>query len=129
MKISQSNNWRYKISIKSNFEDEVTPELVISLSALICSELESVKKKLSSDKQAMADDKYDLMDKINDLIDNFEFARDLANGTIGEDEWDNYSFDGDFEVLMNDYITQLYDVADERIMLKGGILEKFLWVE
>lgn len=128
-KIIASPNWRYKLTIKENFEDEVEPELIIRLVTKINKQLIQIREKVINSYQIHPEEAPVLEDKLTECIDNFEFIMHLADGTIDADNWDQYNFDGDFEELFNDYLAQLYDLADERILLKNNTTEKFIWIE
>lgn len=56
-------------------------------------------------------------------------VKHLADGTIPEEEFDDYEFNGNFQEMFNGYFTELYDLADERITLSNNVIEKFLWIE
>lgn len=123
-----SPNWRYKINIKNQFEDETTPELIITLCTSLVKQLNSIKTKLVESDRIDEDDKYNFEDKLSDEIGNWEHLMHLADGTIQKDRWCDYCFSGDFQYEFNGYLSQLYDLADERILLKNNISEKFIWI-
>jgi len=123
----ETNKWKYSINIKDSFKDETTPELVAELCEKLISQLNKIKEKVAKS-NLTEDEKYEKGEEIDDLIGQFEFTRDLANGTISESEWDNYEFDGDFEQLFNDYMSELYDLGDKRVLNVNDEIEKFIWV-
>jgi len=137
-KITVSNNWRNTVKIKHLFsDDETSPELIIEICDILIPQLEAIKEKEESG-NLTEDSKSDIDDKLFELIDHFGFLKNLAEGAITEstsehripeDEWDNYSFDGNFEQWFNDYLSELYDLGDERVDNKHNIREKFLWIE
>ena len=127
--ITKSPQWRYKINIKDKLSDETTPELIIELCNHIIPQLENLRDMIEKDNLVNQDEKDHFDNKLFDVIDQFEFLRSLADGTIDEKDWHNYSFDGDFEEWFNDRLNELYDVADERILLKTDVSEKFLWID
>ena len=122
-----SNKWKYQIDIKSQFEDETTPELVVKLCKSLIAQLSKIKE--SVNKSNLTEDYvYHTDSELEVNIDNFDFLRKLADNTLTKEEWDNYSFYGDFEAEFNGYFEQLYDLADERVFTKNGISEKFMWI-
>ena len=128
MEITRSNNWRNKINIKSQFEENTTPELVIKLCDSLINQINQIKNK--EEKSNLTEDsKYYVIEHLEELVDHFDFLKSLSNGTIIESEFDDYCFDGDHEKMFNDYLSELYDLADERVITKTGKSEKFLWVD
>lgn len=120
-------NWKYKINIKDEFENNTTPELIIKL----CSSLEKQINKIleSSQKSNISEESVDdFWYDLEEVKGHFEFLLSLADGSIKEDEWEEYNFDGDYEEWFNDYLNQLYDVADTKITLKSGVKEKLIWI-
>ncbi len=126
--ITKSSKWRNTIKIKHLFQDHATPELVTELCKSLISQLHFIQKREAAS-NLTDDEKYNIDTKLEESIDHFEFLRDLANGTIPESEWKDYDFDGDHEEMFNDYLTELYDIGDERVRTKQDILEKFIWIE
>jgi len=124
-----SNNWLYKISIKSMFEEHTTTELIIKLTNHLIAQLNKINTKVKESRLIDDEDKGYYDTEFFDIIDSLEFLRQLADGTIKENEWDNFSFDGDFETMFNDYLSVVYDLGNERITLKNNISMKFMWVD
>ena len=123
-----SNKWLYTIKIKDNFEDEITPELIIKLCSILEHKLGGVNKAV--DKSNLKEDEIDyICQELEDIIDNFVFLKHLADGTIPESEWDDYFFDGDFEGDFNGYLSLLYDLSDKRVTDNNGTTHKFLFLE
>ena len=105
-------NWKYKINIKDKFKDETTPEHVIELCKALIHQLKRIKK-------------YELEnEELEEAIDHFEFLSDLLDGTIPEEEWENYSFDGNCEEWFNGYLYELFDLGDTFVNKDT----KFIWV-
>lgn len=104
--------WKHTIKIKHLFEDETTPELIVKLCNELERQLKSILKKHENDWQ--------IYEELEICIDNFIFLRNLADGTIKEDEWYNFSFYGNFEDEFNGYFSQLYDLADT---------DKLIWID
>lgn len=120
-------NWKYKIEIKHLFSEDTTPEIIIELCTIIVSKLDKILEK--SQNSNISEDSIDeFWYELEGVKDNFDFLRQLADGSIEEDDWKDYSFEGDFESWFNDYLEQLYDIGDIKIMLKNGTKEKLLWV-
>jgi hypothetical protein len=128
--IIRSNKWRNEIKVKHLFTDgdDVTPELVTQLCEHIATQLKAIQTKEASG-NLIDDSKNHVDGELNELIGHFEFLKDLATGEIPEKEWNNYSFDGDFEQWFNDYLQQLYDLGDTRVLTTGNVLEKFIWID
>jgi len=126
-KMGISNKWRNKISIKNQFEDDTTPELIIKLTGSLITQLTKIK-----DREEISNltdySKECVLEELELSIDNFEFLGKLADGTIPKDKWKNYSFNGDFEEIFNDYLEELYDLGDNRVTTNNNITEKFLWI-
>lgn len=125
--IKHSPEWKYKIDIKRHFEEEVTPESTEKTCNILISELNKTKVSVEGS-NIIKDHKQCIHDGLEEIIDHFDFCKQLANGTIEEKDWDDYSFDGDFETMFNDYLEELYDLADMRVIGTNNISKKFLWV-
>lgn len=126
--MKNSNKWLYTIKIKDDFEDETTPELIVKLCSILEYKLNKVKG--SVEKSSLKEDEIDyICQELEETADNFTFLKHLADGTIPEDDWDDYSFYGDFEEDFNGYLSQLYDLADKRVTDKRGVTHKFLFLE
>ncbi len=119
-------NWKYKVNIKEHFSGVTTPEKIITLCTTLVQQLD----KILEDSQKILDD--DSVDTIyydlEENKDNFKFLLHLADGTIKEDDWNDYGFDGNFESWFNDYLEQLYDISDSVVKLKNGSLNKLIWI-
>ena len=119
--------WKYKIEIKHLFSEDTTPELILELCTKLARDLSKILE--TTDTSNITKDSIDdFWYELEECRDNFDFLRQLANGSINKSEWEDYSFDGDFESWFNDYLEQLYDVADTKITLKNGDVEKLLWI-
>lgn len=114
-------NWKHKIEIKSLFEDDTTPELIVKLCNSLAAQLNPILKKYETSNEEYADSVYWDLEL---CVDNFDHLKRLADGTIKEEDWDDYSFKGDFEEMFNDYLEELYDLGDMYIEPNT----KFLWV-
>ena len=124
---TKSNNWKYKIRIKHLFEDETTPELTVKLCKALLVQLDKIKDRVEKS-NLTEDDKWHINSELEMIIDSFSFIKDLANGTIPKEDWDEYSFSGDFEGEFNGCLSGLYDLADERVLTNGDVSEKFMWI-
>jgi len=136
-KVTVSNKWRNSIKIKHLFEDDTTPELIVTICDSLIGQIKSIREKEKKGNLTQ-DSKDDIDDKLFEVLDHFEFLKNLAEGAIEgneseqripEEEWDNYSFDGNFEQWFNDYLSELYDLGDERVDNTHNIREKFIWIE
>lgn len=131
MKPIISNNWRNSLVLGlDEFEDlgGTTPEITIILCDRIISGLKKIKEKEESE-NLTEDEKYNVDSKLEENIDNFEFLKHLCDGTIPESEFENYAYNGDHEEMFNDYLSQLYDLGDERVTNKQNVVEKFIWIK
>lgn len=122
-----NEKWLYKISIKHLFEDETTPELIDKICSLLVKQLTVVKEKLENSK-IKEHIKDVLTEELEVSIDNFDFLRRLAAKEIEVKDWQHYNFSGDFEEEFNGYLSQLYDLGDERVYLENGERHKFMWI-
>jgi hypothetical protein len=120
-------NWKYTIKIKKHFEIITTPELIIKLCTILVKRLDSILE--DSQKTLQDDSADDIYYELEESKDNFEFLLHLADGTIKEEEWDDYGFEGNFEKWFNDYLEQLYDISDTVVILKNGEKNKLIWIE
>ncbi len=124
----ENQNWKYKVTgVKTMFEDKTTPELIIKLCSHIVPQLTKIVTSVENS-NIDEDEKYLHSNELEELADNFTFLKELADGTIKEEYWDDYSFEGDFEGWFNDYLSQLYDIGDYRVKLKNGDTQKFIWI-
>lgn len=126
--ITRSNKWRNSIKVKHLFTDDSSPEAIATLCATMVSHLKRVKSR-EAKSNLTEDSKNHVDSELDELIGHFEFLGDLATGKIPETEWNNYSFDGDFEEWFNDYMSQVYDLGDTRVMTTGNVQEKFMWID
>lgn len=123
----ETNNWKYNIQIKHLFEEKTTKKLIETLCKNLIFQLKKIEKNILKS-NLTNDEKEDKLNKISETIDHFDFLKDLSDGSIKEKEWEDYCFDGNFQNLFNDYLSELYDLGDERVMLNSGITEKFIWI-
>jgi len=121
-------NWRNTISIKDQFEETTTPELVVKLCESLQRQLKSLKEKEEKG-NLQESDKYVIDDRLEEVIDNFRFLKDLADGTISQSSWPEYEFDGNYESMFNNYLSELYDLADIQVETVRGISQKFCWIK
>lgn len=124
---TKSINWKYRIEIKHLFEENVTLEVVTKLCNSLIPQLQKIAKSVASSN--LVEDVKDYLDnELLGIIERFSFLKDLATGKIRSDEWEDFGFDGDFEETVNNYLEELYDIADSRVLNVNNILEKFLWI-
>jgi hypothetical protein len=126
-----SNNWKFNIKIKHLFTSKTTPEVIIIICTSLIQQLKSLIESIEKS-NIVEDDKYYLTSNLEEIKDGFQFLQELADGSIPENEWDDYCFEGDFESEFNGNLTTLYDLADCKIESKSGddtIQEKFLWID
>lgn len=138
--ITISNDWRNKIQIKHLFTRDATtsPELTITLCETLIRQLKAIKTREEGG-NLCDDDSYIVDEKLTELIDHFEFLINLAQGSIPEkqglegaikeDEWSDFGFDGNYQQWFNDYLSELYDLGDMRVITdKSKISQKFIWI-
>ena len=115
--MEQSNQWRYKISIKDQFEDESTLELIKELCGKLTNQLKTIRNKIIEISKSKIDDdeRYYFTDKLDECIDNFEWLS-TQDGAV-------YDLERDF----NGYLEELYDISDSRIII-GNVSYKFIWI-
>lgn len=125
--ITRSNKWKYKLSIKHLFQDETTNDLIIILCDSLIRQLTKVSNNVVNS-NLNEDVVYRISDELDLNIDNFRFLIELADGSIRKQDWLKYEFAGDFQSRFNEYMSMLYDLADERVLTKQNVSEKFIWV-
>jgi hypothetical protein len=125
--MEKSNNWKYEIKIKHLFTSETTPETIIVLCTELIKQLTNLIQRIEKS-NVVKDEQIYFIDHLQEIIDNLNFLLELANGTIPESEFDDYSFDGNYESEFNMILESLYDLADSRISCTNDISEKFLWI-
>jgi hypothetical protein len=104
LKINE-RNWKNTIKLKHIItgEDLETNEQVITVVNAIVNILNTSKKRVTN-----SDNIYEY----EEIVDNFEFLKTLHDGTISENDWIDYSYEGEATEWFNDYLEQLYDFAD-----------------
>lgn len=132
-KAEKHTPWRHVVDIKEKFEEEATPEFIRELCDSLISQLETIHKAEKNKKKDQIEkiQRNSILEEIERIKENFDFLRSLADGSIPETEWDDFCFEGEFEEYFNDYLSQLYDLGDEKVLIKkisGDVLEKFIWV-
>ncbi|MCZ2129209.1 MAG: hypothetical protein LC109_02970 [Bacteroidia bacterium] len=125
--IEKSNKWRNVIVIKHLFQDKTTPELIIQLCDSILIQLKKIQEQ-EAKSNLTETEKWNIDSRIEDILGNFQFLKDFATGDIPQSEWEDYNFNGDYQEMFNGYLSELYDLGDERVMTTKNTLEKFLWV-
>jgi hypothetical protein len=125
--MTTSNKWRRNIKIKHLYQTETTPENIIELCDSLGNQLYRIKQ-TEQKSNLTQDEKNHVSNRLEELIDHFSFLKSFATGDIPESEWADYGFDGDYEDWFNGYLTELYDLADERVMTTNGVSEKFIWI-
>jgi len=76
--------WKHKIKIKHLFEDETSKELIVKLCNELLRQLNPILKKYET-----SDDGDTIFYELETLVDNFEFLKNLADGTIKSKNWDS----------------------------------------
>lgn len=133
---TNTNRWKYTLLIKDLLtnEDVSKPteenkQKVIKICNGILFQLKKLEKN-TINSNIKEDEKDLLLEELENLIDNFQFGISLASGKIEESEWNDYSFNGNFQEYINDEcLQQLYDLGDRRIINKKNEIEKYFFVK
>lgn len=114
-----TNHWRHKIRLQEFFKDESTHEVIDSLCQRAVREIDAVieDEKLRRDQKSENERDY--------FIKYLTEARDGFDGLIGAVKGESVA---DRERSFNYILDKLFDVGDWKIELRGGGLQKFLWV-
>lgn len=115
-------NWKFKIQIKDLFKNYPTKEETINLCKMTEKKLKMIRNSRLFKKYEEID--FMLASDLDDLIENFEFVRELIDGTVNEENWEDYEFDGDHASLYNEYLEQLYDLGDTLVERNT----KLIWI-
>jgi len=126
--IIRSNKWRNKIKVKHLFNDDTAPEHIAVICDAIIPQLKRIKA-IEAKSNLVDDSKNHVDNELEELIGHFEFLKDFATGEIPESEWSDYDFNGDYKEMFNDYMSELYNLGDRRVLTKFNVQEKFMWVE
>ena len=129
--ITKSSKWRNKIQIKGMFKDETTPEpkLIAKLCKSLKGQIDRIIKREDGG-NLDEDEKLSMLLELEEIADKFDFLRELTDGTIKEDKFDDYGYEGHgkCQEWFNGYLDELYDIADTRVITKQKVLEKFIWI-
>jgi len=123
-------NWLFEIKgIENLLQKESTVESTLNLCKKLVKELNIIKHTVDNKIDFEEEDKSYIYYTLVEIISNFDFLKDLLNRTIPECEWKDYDFDiYEREEMFNDYLNDLYDLADNYFTLHSGKIIKFLWV-
>jgi len=134
--------WKYKIQVRDSMRilrdvigggkesEEVISSKIAGVSRIIHRQLSTILRCVGKGSGLSEDDKTHFTGALEDVADHFSFLSSLADPEdIPKDKWDDYSFDGDFIGLFDDYLGELYDLGDTTVDTSGKEqTEKFLWV-
>jgi len=124
--LKRVNSWKYSIPITLS-DDIEDVDLMSNESNHIIRQLKRIKKSVKNSN--LIDDEKNTIDySLSDIIDKFEFFIELLNGNIHPDDWDDYDFDGNFADMFNNYLTELYDLGDTRVITTNDTIEKFMLI-
>ena len=139
IKYIRNNNWKYHIKIKDQFdtEDNNNPDKISKMCSLIIKQLSDLREQVNNSN--IIEEEIDDIDMaLEELIDHFGFVNEFCTGEIKKEEWSDFDFNGKYNDLFNDYLYELYNLADTRVrcylIIKDVkipdviIIEKFLWV-
>lgn len=129
-----TNNWKYKLKIKNILSDvdlslptDENKREIIKICKVIVLQLNKLEN--NTEKSNLKDDEKDaVLRELEELKDHFNFVIELADDTIPEKDWHEFSFDGNFQELSNDYLSLLYDLGDTRVINKNNESEKYFFV-
>lgn len=129
MKIQQSNEWAFTMNIKEHITNDESKEYIAKLCSIIIKHLNRLIKDLDKSKKYDAEDVHFISTDLCYLKQDFSFLMDVCNGTIKEEDFQDYFFNGDYLAYFNGILDSLYDVADSRILnKKGDVSYKFLLI-
>jgi len=117
--------WMFETKgVKELINGDDTKESVFNIVNTLVPQLKIIRNKLP--KTNLEDyDKESLDNDLFEIIDNLEFITSLDGK---EDEWSDYSFDGDWTELLNNTLSALYDFGDVKPIDKDGVTRKLLWI-
>lgn len=114
-----TNQWRHKIVLQKYFKDTTTHSLLDSLCGRAVRGIDAVieSEKLRSDQKSENERDY-FLKYLNETRDGFDCLIGAGDGeTVKERE-------SQFNYLLN----ELFDIGDLKIELRGGMLQKFMWI-
>lgn len=118
-------NWMFKTKgVKDLIDNSETKESVFNIVNALVPQLKKIHKELPAT-NLLDEDKETLADELFEIIDNLEFILSL-DGI--EDEWEDYSFNGDWCEILNNTLSDLYDFGDNKPVDKNGTRRKLLWI-
>lgn len=115
--------YRHKLPIKHLLKSTHTTLEIIELCDILINELEKIQ-----DTVEILDNNDIILGELDDLIIGFETTSDLCTGEIPEYEWKDYSFHGNYSQYFNEYLNELYRIANE-VVNDGGVKYKFILIE
>lgn len=114
-----THKWRHKINVKSLFTDDPTHEAIDELCSAVAEQLRCVIESEASRRDQKDDNERDyFVGQLEEVKESF----DCMIGTVEDESVD------DRQDSFNYVLAELYDVGDMKIELRGGGLQKFLWV-
>lgn len=121
-------NWKYNIKIKSHFTSQSDEMIVANLCQILIDKLSPICNNLYNSNFVQDEIDY-FSNELEQIIDNFNFLKDLCDGTILEKDFDDFNYEGNYEEMFNGYLTELYDLCDKQIVSKNGTIYKFCWID
>lgn len=117
--------WMFETKgVKELINGDDTKESVFNIVNTLVPQLKIIRNKLPKT-NLEDDDKESLDNDLFEIIDNLEFITSLDGK---EDEWPDYSFDGNWTELLNNTLYDLYDFGDLKLIDKDGVTRKLLWI-
>jgi len=128
-KIKTDNRWMFsthgiKEILNSNKGSKIAS---LHISKLLIRQLNNIKTAIGKSK-LQKDDLQHIDSELEDIVDNCDFLKSLANNDIKESDWDDYSFDGDWNCMTNGILNTLYDLGNMKPIDTTNTRRKLLWV-
>lgn len=104
-------NWKHQVSSEFRNKIKTSGKDYDSISNMC----DSVIQVLESFKTFHKVNNYRLYEAIGENIDHFQFCKEFAIGSIPQEDWSDYYFDGDLVGMFNSYLNEFYDICDTPI--------------
>lgn len=114
-----THEWRHRINVKSLFTNETTHESIDKLCSAVVAKLNLVIKAESSRRDQKDGDERDyFVGQLENVRESFDMMEGAGEDETVDERQDNFNY----------ILSELYDIGDMKIELRGGGLQKFLWV-
>lgn len=114
-----TQTWRHKIRIQDQFQDETTHTLIDDICRSLVRQIDAVIKdeQMRGDQEDVNERDY-FIKYLGEARDGFDCLIGAADGETEDDR----------ETEFNSQLNGLFDIGDWKIKLRGGGLQKFMWV-